>query len=676
MDVDNETTGTVHTPDPLETLLAGAAKPDSVVKELEERRRREQEKLEMQAAAKSILTRQAPELTSDAKTPGQVTSNVTPKGKDKNVSTTTQNAQASSSNAETFTPVSVSPPQPRIHIARSQRFSLFAPVTDFTTDDPTAIKKSLYNLYATSTQLTDIQIVPIKQNKDITVNFVIVTFCSMDDAYKAKATPIPGTEKSFEFYSNKRSQLVEIVSASSDENTSAKQPIVPLKDFVNHTANKKDRDSRTVKLQDIPLSFSQDSIHAAMSCYGKVVSVRLNTKNAWQQAFVEFESADSVSPFYDDWGFLCLKHFIKATPLVLPQDQWELRSKHVLKLTGLPPGTTFIDLIDIISAVDAKSCVIPKGLKAYQPRPFAYIAFSSESKMLKALKTSYSLVNSDLTWVTTKQKLCGICGSPSHLAKACPKNKTKSNKKYQTIYERYKPANYQKYLPKKTQQSSSQRSSRPWNDANVKKGVSYASMASPRTDDLTASIHNPENKSQSSQSQQQNQIRRPKTNSAFEATVLDQLESINKNFDKIFKRMENFEARLNAIDEFLEDQFQLNPEGDGLTEDDYFARQQDIIVDQPEPLTDDLVASSDSHFGRSTMPHIPMTSNQSKRSTKEAEFSSPEDTPAYKLLRSHLDQQKKVTEHVLTENTALREEYKALKAMVLNTIPRETGMFT
>ena len=78
MEVDNETTESVHTPDPLETLLVSATKPDSVVKELEERRRREQEKLEMQAAAKSVLTRQAPELTSDAKSPGQVTSNVTP----------------------------------------------------------------------------------------------------------------------------------------------------------------------------------------------------------------------------------------------------------------------------------------------------------------------------------------------------------------------------------------------------------------------------------------------------------------------------------------------------------------------------------------------------------------------------------------------------------------------
>src|SRR5688572_21206927 len=46
------------------------------------------------------------------------------------------------------------------------------------------------------------------------------------------------------------------------------QPVVPLNDFVNQADNKKERDSRTVKVLDIPLGFSQDSIHAAMSRYG------------------------------------------------------------------------------------------------------------------------------------------------------------------------------------------------------------------------------------------------------------------------------------------------------------------------------------------------------------------------------------------------------------------------
>jgi hypothetical protein len=325
--------------------------------------------------------------------------------------------------------------------------------------------------------------------------------------------------------------------------------------------------------------------------------------------------------------------------------------------------------MDIVSAVGAKSCVIPKGLKAYQPRPFAYVAFETERKMLNALQTSYSLVNSDLTWVTTKQKLCGICGSPTHLAKDCPKNKTKSNKKFQTIYERYKPANYQKYLPKKTQTSTGQRNSRPWNDANVKKGVSYASVATPQNDDLAASIHNPKNGPQ--QTQQQHYNRRPQTNSAFEKAVLDQLETMNNNFEKIFKRMAEFEARLNSIDEFLEEQFQLNPETESYFHEDT-TDQQDIIIDQPPPPPEDTYNSSDSHFGRRTMPHVPDQSNPSKRTVIDTEFSSPEDSPAYKLLKSEFEKQQRMNAYVMEQHKDLKEQYASLKNTVLDAVPRNT----
>src|ERR1044072_5814115 len=74
----------------------------------------------MQVAAKAALMRQtlSPDITSDAKTPGQVTFNVTPKGKDKDASSTHQNAQAGSSNTETIKPITVDPPTPRTIIPR------------------------------------------------------------------------------------------------------------------------------------------------------------------------------------------------------------------------------------------------------------------------------------------------------------------------------------------------------------------------------------------------------------------------------------------------------------------------------------------------------------------------------------------------------------------------------
>src|ERR1041384_30858 len=126
-------------------------------------------------------------------------------------------------------------------------------------------------------------------------------------------------------------------------------------------------------------------------------------------------------------GFIYLKHFLKIASVKLPLDQWILRPAYVLKLTGLPTGTTVIDLVDIISATRAKTCIIPKGLKSYLPRPFAYLAFECEKDYNQALQASYALGSSELSWCTLKTKLCGICGSPSHAAKTCPKNKDKAN---------------------------------------------------------------------------------------------------------------------------------------------------------------------------------------------------------------------------------------------------------
>src|SRR5947207_9498082 len=85
-----------------------------------------------------------------------------------------------------------------------------------------------------------------------------------------------------------------------------------------------------------------------------------------------------------------LKHFLKVVPVKLPSDQWNLRSAYVLKLTCLPTGTTVVDLIDVISATRAKSCIIPKGLQSYMPRPFSYLSFVCDKDINLVLVTYFS----------------------------------------------------------------------------------------------------------------------------------------------------------------------------------------------------------------------------------------------------------------------------------------------
>src|SRR5947207_16028411 len=82
--------------------------------------------------------------------------------------------------------------------------------------------------------------------------------------------------------------------------------------------------------------------------------------------------------------------------------------------------------------------------------PFRFLAFECEKDFNQALETSFALDSSDLSWCTLKTKLCGICRSPSHAAKTCPKNKDRANRRFKRIYNRYKPANYHKLLLKKS----------------------------------------------------------------------------------------------------------------------------------------------------------------------------------------------------------------------------------
>src|SRR5436190_10849394 len=349
-------------------------------------------------------------------------------------------------------------------INRSQRYRLYAPVTAFTTEDITEIRKSLLHLYEKLYSLTDISVKSIKRQDKSIVKFIVVEFYVESQAKKALLMPIPMTIGVYFRILNEQSQLAEQVnaasSASPDDISSPGHMPGQDSEFADRTAQRIDRDNRTVKVMEIPLSFDEAAVKAAFNQHGIVKSIRMTTKNSWQQAFMTFVDEKSIQPFFVEWGFIYLKHFLKVAPVKLPSAQWNLHSAYVLKLTGLPTGTTVVDLVDIISATRAKSYIIPKGLRSYMPRPFAFFAFECEKDYNQALETSFALDSSDLSWCTLKTKLCGICGSPSHAARTCPKNKDKVNRRFERIYNRYKPANYQKLLPKKSTTNNNKRNNK------------------------------------------------------------------------------------------------------------------------------------------------------------------------------------------------------------------------
>ena len=62
--------------------------------------------------------------------------------------------------------------------------------------------------------------------------------------------------------------------------------------------------NRTVKVMEIPLSFDDAAVNAAFNQFGIIESIRMTTKNSWQQAFVTFVEEKSINPFFAEWGFI------------------------------------------------------------------------------------------------------------------------------------------------------------------------------------------------------------------------------------------------------------------------------------------------------------------------------------------------------------------------------------
>ena len=122
-------------------------------------------------------------------------------------------------------------------INRSQRYRLYAPVTAFTTEDVTEIRKSLLHLYEKLYSLTDISVKSIKRQDKSIVKFIVVEFYVESQAKKALLMPIPMTIGVYFRILNEQSQLAEQVNAASSASQDDISTLVICQDKSKFTVN-------------------------------------------------------------------------------------------------------------------------------------------------------------------------------------------------------------------------------------------------------------------------------------------------------------------------------------------------------------------------------------------------------------------------------------------------------
>ncbi|EXX72741.1 hypothetical protein RirG_066420 [Rhizophagus irregularis DAOM 197198w] len=233
-------------------------------------------------------------------------------------------------------------------------------------------------------------------------------------------------------------------------------PIASLHDLQFHkhdpSAKKADEQLRTLVVTDIPLFVTDAQLRVTFSCYGIVTHCRTRLSKLYRTAYIVFDSATSLDQFDTTWAILCTGHYLRVCPASHSPDQRAIRRAHVALLAGLPRGSVAADLSEIADEVSAKSVNIPFSYNSYNPKPYAYVHFSSAATKESAMGITCALKSIGLTWhePTDVSSLCHRCGHPGCNPDRCdssralqrPSRPWSSNDKLRELYNKHLPPSH------------------------------------------------------------------------------------------------------------------------------------------------------------------------------------------------------------------------------------------
>src|SRR5215216_1506495 len=163
-------------------------------------------------------------------------------------------------------------------------------------------------------------------------------------------------------------------------------------------------------------------------------------RGLWQIAFIIFNNADIIKPFYNDlWSIKFLETALRIEPTDLDPMQIALRQQFELKLTGLPYNTDQQQLGDFLTHIKARTCFITRD-QQYRLRPYAFINFASLEDLNAAAAQSQKFKGKIFYWMEPSSKHCRSCGAPGHEFKDCTNRKPANP--YRPLYDRFKPEPY------------------------------------------------------------------------------------------------------------------------------------------------------------------------------------------------------------------------------------------
>ncbi|EXX70837.1 hypothetical protein GLOIN_2v1811259 [Rhizophagus irregularis DAOM 181602=DAOM 197198] len=217
-------------------------------------------------------------------------------------------------------------------------------------------------------------------------------------------------------------------------------------------AIKADEHARTLVVTDIPLFITDALLRNTFSRYGNITRCHTCLSKLYRTAYITFESPGALHNLDSTWDVLCGEHCLRICSATFSPDQCAERRAYIALLAGLPHGTIAVDLAEIADEISAKSINVPFFMNSYNPKPYAYCHFASETAMENAKSISCALKKVGLTWHSSDKvtSLCHRCGHPNCNPDRCgsssrlnrPSRPWQSNDKLRALYNKHLPPSH------------------------------------------------------------------------------------------------------------------------------------------------------------------------------------------------------------------------------------------
>ncbi|KAG9294505.1 hypothetical protein G9A89_009352 [Geosiphon pyriformis] len=209
---------------------------------------------------------------------------------------------------------------------------------------------------------------------------------------------------------SKFSEIIQVLFTSKSSLIKATKLAANVKILVNTNFKKSTGCSDwAVVLKKIPVGTSAEAVHAALSEFGTIKSIKMQLVELWQKAIVEFEKWNQADLLAARWSILIGKNVVHVN----------IRDHYRVLFYIFSMRTNAHDVWDFISSVGGKTCVINCHPVTYTQARCAVVCFESAESLDAVMGTTPVLKGVHLCWFYLGSAMCTKYEKLSHTSLSC-----------------------------------------------------------------------------------------------------------------------------------------------------------------------------------------------------------------------------------------------------------------